>query len=122
MHLLLSGPDRTSAKGLVFVNKHAQHGVLHALITRPIWLLRFRSSVGTCQWLWLEDNSEAEPAVEARTSYRYQDPISSHISHLQLNSLGQMRDWGVDRTEWSTRYTNVLTAEATLPPSCAMVL
>ena len=48
MHLLLGGPDRTSAKGLVFVDKHAQHGVLHALIARPIWLFRFRSSVGIC--------------------------------------------------------------------------
>ena len=39
MHLLLSGLDRTSTKGLVFVDKHARHGVLNALITRPIWVL-----------------------------------------------------------------------------------
>jgi hypothetical protein len=47
MHLLLSGPDRTSAKGLVFVHKHAQHGVLSALITRPIWVFRCRPPAST---------------------------------------------------------------------------
>ena len=63
MHLLLSGPDRTSVKGLVFVDKHAQHGVLHALITRPIWLLRFRSSVGTCPFLVLGVGKELTTRV-----------------------------------------------------------
>jgi hypothetical protein len=47
MHLLLSGPDRTSAKGLVFVHKHAQHGILNVLITRPIWVFRCRVPVDT---------------------------------------------------------------------------
>ncbi len=47
MHLLVSGPDRTSAKGFVFVHKHAQHGVLNAFITRPIWAFRCRSRVDT---------------------------------------------------------------------------
>jgi hypothetical protein len=47
VHLLLSGPDRTSAKWLVFVHKHAQHGVLSALITRPIRVFRCRSPADT---------------------------------------------------------------------------
>jgi hypothetical protein len=52
MHLFVSGPDRTSAKGFVFVHKHAQHGVLDVLITRPIWVFRCRSPVDISPACW----------------------------------------------------------------------
>ena len=50
MHLLLSRLDRPSAKRFVFVHEHAQHGVLNALIARPVWLIRCRSreDSGSC--------------------------------------------------------------------------
>ena len=65
MHLLLSALDRPSAERFVFVHEHAQHGVLDALIARPIWLLRSRSREdnspgwgGACPFLVLSISEE----------------------------------------------------------------
>ena len=58
MHLLLSGLDRTSTKGLVFVDKHARHGVLNALVTRPIWVFRCCSLMDTSLFFVLDIGKE----------------------------------------------------------------
>ena len=70
MHLLLSGLDRISKKGFVFVDKHARHSVLNALITRPIWVFRCRSLVDAT-------------AVRVRET-----PVRSSCSALAMSSRG----------------------------------